>query len=142
MKNNLFSLWKSNIVYLKSTVQWRCFMTEVLVKYKTDHRMPRERNWSKNDLDAFTNIWGLEWEECRYFFPRGNPRNLLTEAEDSKVYKLLFSSFLTTSDLGFFLHLKPLWKDCRGLDAKQRLPGDKVTQWYSDLHLFKPFFLF
>lgn len=76
-----------------------------------------------------------------YIFPEEIPKNLFTEAEDFKAYKILFSSVLTTSDMGFFLNLKSLWEACRGLGEKQKLPGYKVIQWYPDLHFFKSFFL-
>lgn len=107
-------------------------------KHKTNRVMPRGRNWSKTDLNAPRN---RESFECRNIFPEETPRSLLTKADDSMACKLIFSSFLTTSNSGLSLNLKPLWEAWRGLGAKEMLPGEKVIQWYSDLHFLKSFFL-
>lgn len=84
LKNNLFFLYEHQTLCTwkvpsnEDVVSWlRCWF-----KHKTNHMMPRGRNWSENDLSVFTNIWSLEWAECRYIFPEKTPENLLTETDD------------------------------------------------------------
>lgn len=132
LKNNRFPSLNIKHHALESAVQWRCFMTKgvglsIKLTWPWDaYRKKLERN--DLNLSQISEAWH---GQNAYTFSQGKSlKNLFTEAEEFKAYKILFSSVLTTSDMGFFLNLKSLWEPCRGLRAGPKLPGYKVIQWY------------